>query len=246
MKYVISDIHGDYEKYRKMLQLINFNEEDILYVLGDVVDRGKYGIKILQHMMQYFNIIPILGNHELMAYKCLKWLSQEITEDAILKMDEGRLQRILEWMRNGGSATIEEFQKLSLEEREDILCYFTEFWGFVEVEVNGTQYLLVHAGFEEFDVDKPIEEYSLEELVWARMDVEKSYFKDKVIVFGHTPTRHFYAKKKGKLLSELPEEEYCDTIFISDDGLLIGMDCGCGFGGKLGCICLETGEQFYI
>ena len=96
MKYIISDIHGDYEKYRKMLQLINFNEEDILYVLGDVVDRGKYGIKILQHMMQYSNIIPIIENHELMAYKCLKWLSQEITEEAIVKMKEGRLERILE------------------------------------------------------------------------------------------------------------------------------------------------------
>ena len=51
-KYVISDIHGNYEKYRKMLQLINFNEEDILYILGDVIDRGEHGIKILQHMMQ--------------------------------------------------------------------------------------------------------------------------------------------------------------------------------------------------
>ena len=246
MKYVISDIHGDYEKYIKLLQLINFNEEDILYVLGDVIDRGEHGIKILQHMMQYSNIIPILGNHELMAYKCLKWLSQEITEEAIVKMKEGRLERILEWMSNGGTTTMEEFQMLSLEEKEEILDYLKEFWGFVEVEVNGIQYLLVHAGFEQFDIDKPIYEYDLEELVWARMDVEQSYFKDKIIVFGHTPTRHFYAKKQGKLLSELSQKEFCDDIFISDDGLLIGIDCACGFGGKLGCICLDTGEQFYI
>ena len=128
MKYVISDIHGDYEKYIKLLQLINFNEEDILYILGDVIDRGEHGIKILQHMMQYSNIIPILGNHELMAYKCLKWLSQEITEEAIAKMEEGRLERILEWMSNGGTTTMEEFQMLSLEEKEEILNYLKLFY----------------------------------------------------------------------------------------------------------------------
>ena len=75
MKYVISDIHGDYKRYIEMLKLINFNENDVLFVLGDVIDRGAHGIQILQHMMKYENIIPILGNHELMAYKELKFLS---------------------------------------------------------------------------------------------------------------------------------------------------------------------------
>ena len=40
MIYVMSDIHGCYEKYRQMLDLIRFCEEDTLYILGDVVDRG--------------------------------------------------------------------------------------------------------------------------------------------------------------------------------------------------------------
>ena len=40
MTYVISDIHGCYDKYTAMLAKINFNDSNILYVLGDVVDRG--------------------------------------------------------------------------------------------------------------------------------------------------------------------------------------------------------------
>ena len=40
MTYVMSDIHGEYEKYLKMLDLIGFRDEDELYVLGDVIDRG--------------------------------------------------------------------------------------------------------------------------------------------------------------------------------------------------------------
>ena len=51
MKYVISDIHGHFDKYKEMLEKINFTDGDTLYILGDVVDRGPDGIKILQDMM---------------------------------------------------------------------------------------------------------------------------------------------------------------------------------------------------
>lgn len=43
MIYVMSDIHGCYEKYRAMLKAIKFAEDDALYVLGDVLDRGPDG-----------------------------------------------------------------------------------------------------------------------------------------------------------------------------------------------------------
>ncbi len=79
MKYVIADVHGDYEKYTKMLELIQFSEEDELYVLGDVLDRGENGLKILQDMMLRPNVIPILGNHEYMASVALPWLLKEVT-----------------------------------------------------------------------------------------------------------------------------------------------------------------------
>ena len=41
MHYVMSDLHGEYEKYLEMLKKIKFTDDDVLYVLGDVVDRGK-------------------------------------------------------------------------------------------------------------------------------------------------------------------------------------------------------------
>ena len=63
--YVISDVHGNYEGYMKILEMINFSEEDTLYVNGDVIDRGNGGIKILQHMMMQPNIYPILGNRRI-------------------------------------------------------------------------------------------------------------------------------------------------------------------------------------
>lgn len=35
-----------------------------------------------------------------------------------------------------------------------------------------------------------------------------------------------------------------DEIFVKNRHIVI--DCGCEFGGKLGCICLDTMEQFYV
>ena len=47
MTYVMSDIHGQYEKYAQMLEKISFSDEDTLYILGDVLDRGDHSMKIL-------------------------------------------------------------------------------------------------------------------------------------------------------------------------------------------------------
>ena len=51
MIYAVSDLHGCYEKYRNMLETIQFRETDTLYILGDVVDRGDGGMKILLDMI---------------------------------------------------------------------------------------------------------------------------------------------------------------------------------------------------
>ena len=49
--YCIGDIHGEYEKYLDMLDIIDFSDEDTLFVIGDVIDRGHGGISILKDMM---------------------------------------------------------------------------------------------------------------------------------------------------------------------------------------------------
>ena len=117
MIYVISDIHGCYSEYLKLLEMIDFNDNDILYVLGDVIDRGEHSIQVLKHMMLYPNIIPIVGNHEYMALMVLKKLCVEIdgynVEEYLCEED---MMNYMNWCIDGGYKTIEEFRKLSLEE----------------------------------------------------------------------------------------------------------------------------------
>ena len=83
MHYVMSDLHGEYEKYLEMLKKIKFTDDDVLYVLGDVVDRGKHPIKILQDMMQRFNVYPLIGNHDYMCLLSLKLYLQKLQTKAL-------------------------------------------------------------------------------------------------------------------------------------------------------------------
>ena len=81
MHYVISDIHGCYDKYLAMLEKLNFGDDDMLYFLGDAVDRGPDGIKILLDMMGRKNVVPFLGNHEDMFYRVIRSIGRELTLD---------------------------------------------------------------------------------------------------------------------------------------------------------------------
>lgn len=90
MIYAVSDLHGCYEKYLSMLEKIQFRETDTLYILGDVVDRGDGGIKILLDMIKRKNVIPLRGNHDYLAYCLLKNLSRPLQ-----KQDTNKTKKIV-------------------------------------------------------------------------------------------------------------------------------------------------------
>lgn len=230
MIYVMSDIHGMYDKYAEMLKLIQLSEQDTLYILGDIVDRGTQSMKILQDMMKRPNVKAIFGNHELMMADCIGWLMQAITEESLADINETKLIKLSDWMENGGHQTIQDFKTLSKREQNDIVDYLMEFTAYEEITVNHQQYFLVHAGLRNFEADKPLDEYDVNDFVWERPDWDIPYFTDKIVVVGHTPTQYISGKSE---------------IFIKNN--FIAVDCGACFeNGLLACICLDTMEEFYV
>ena len=235
MTYCVADIHGNYEGYMELLEKINLRDEDTLYVLGDVIDRGKGGIKILQDMMMRYNVIPILGNHEYMAIHCMKFLCQEITEESIKNIDEQMIRGIMEWQNVGGQVTIDAFHRLTLEEKLDIIDYIDEFSLYEEDIVNGKHYIMVHAGLCNFRPDRPLKDYKVHELIFKTPDYHRMYFPDKYLVTGHLLTRC------------IDGNNHQDKIYRVNNHIAIDCGSGCrGHGGRLGCICLDTGEEFYL
>lgn len=227
---MMSDIHGCFDKYQAMLREIDFSPRDTLYVLGDVIDRGPDGIRILQDMNGRPNVIPILGNHEFTAAVCLPWLMDEVTDLSLAALDETQIAALSEWIANGGGPTLRSLKQLSMEEREDILEYFQEMELYAEVEAGGRSFVLAHSALENFAPDKPLDSYALPDFLFGRPEPDAVYYPDRILVFGHTPTRLLSGK---------------DKIFRK--GTMIDIDCGCVFkGGQLGCLCLDTMEEFYM
>lgn len=232
MIYVMSDLHGEYEKYKEMLEQINFNDNDTLYILGDIVDRGKNGLKIILDMMVHSNIIPILGNHEHIAVDCLTWLKDEITEETLKTLDEGKMLDISDWLNIGGLTTINEFKKLDEESKKEVLEYLLEFSLYEQVEVNNRNFLLVHSGLGNYKPNKKLDEYNIGELIWERHDYDQTYSEDAnfYVVSGHTPTLVITGKP------EIYHNNQCIVI-----------DCGAPFkNGRLACLCLDNMQEFYV
>ncbi len=232
MTYCMSDIHGDYEMYRRMLEKIRLRDEDALYILGDVVDRGPEPIAVLQDMMARPNVRPLLGNHEYMAARCLRFLTKQITEESVAELSADRLMDLFHWQNEGGAPTIEGFRRLDPEGRQAVLEYLMEFELYEELEAGGEKYVLVHAGPDHFSADRPLWDYEIHELIWTRLDYSKVYYHDRFLVTGHTP------------VAAIPGNEHPDAIFRANRHIAI--DCGCIPYGCLGAICLDTGEEFYV
>ncbi len=232
MNYVMSDIHGEYDKFLEMLQKIDLQNDDTLYILGNAVDIGSEPLEVLNEMADRPNVYPIIGNHEQMAVDALSLLMDDIAEGRLDKLSPNTMQAIAEWKNQGGMTTLEEFIKLVEEERQDILDYLCDFANFEVVDTGGKTFILVHRGLGNFEKKgKKLKSYSVKDLTKTEVDYEKQYFDDDsiYIVSGHTPTYTLCGE---------------DKIYQSHNNICI--NCGVAEGRKLGCLCLDTMEEFYI
>ena len=65
----IGDIHGCADALEAILAAIDPREEDCIVTLGDYVDRGPETPRVIERLIQLRsagNLVPLLGNHELM------------------------------------------------------------------------------------------------------------------------------------------------------------------------------------
>ena len=187
--YVMSDLHGEYQKFLAMLDKIDFSEEDLLYILGDVIDRGEEPIPLLIDLSQRDNVIPLIGNHELMLLDVMAELMVEIREDNYsTHITPDMLHKLFVWQENGGDVTLKQFTALPNDDRLALLSYLEDFLPYETVEVNGRTFVLTHSGG--VTTDKPLSEHSLRELTFARLDYDRTVYEDPSVylVSGHTPT----------------------------------------------------------
>ena len=228
MTYVLSDIHGNERRFRSILEQIQLQPEDTLYILGDVIDRHPGGIRILRSIMSMPNARMLLGNHE---YMMLRALGFPYDTNA----DDGRATD--HWYRNGGRVTHNHLKRLRKSLRQEIVDYLLALPLSIDIEAGGQPYRLVHAAPAELYEPEPLYPTPEHFSVWKRLPGDTPLPGDYVMIFGHSTTNHYQDK--------VPME-----LWYGDRR--IGIDCGSGFPdspdrpmGRLACLRLEDGKVFY-
>jgi serine/threonine protein phosphatase 1 len=221
MTYVMANLHGELAKFQAMLSKINFSKKDVLYVLGDVADYGADAAALLTDISMRENVYPIAGEHDLLALRMLSGFDKMLKNGSM--PDAEFAAEMTAWAQDGGTATLTGFRALDEDMREGLLDYLSEFSLFEEVEAGGREFVLVHAGINGFDATQPLDDYAPED--FFTVPLEERYYSDRTVVVGHQPT------KSGR---------------IERDKGLIRIDCGVKDGGALACLCLDTGEEYYI
>lgn len=188
-RFAITDIHGCRESFRQLLEKINFQPNDELYLLGDYIDRGpdsKGVIDDIIHLQQSgYCIVCLRGNHE-----------QAMLESRTnLKL---RRSWVTSW---GGLQTVESFDALDMK---DIDGSYYEFMEDLPYFIELHDYVLVHAGLD-FSKKEPLKDK--QGMLWIRRwreTVDQDWLDGKVIVHGHTPISKETIELQMDCLDEIP------------------------------------------
>ena len=61
----ISDIHGHDSYLKQLLKRVSFSNDDILFIVGDMIEKGSQNLKTLQYIIQLckeHTVYPLMGN----------------------------------------------------------------------------------------------------------------------------------------------------------------------------------------
>ena len=260
----MSDIHGCYDDMLSMLKQIAFGDEDTLILAGDYIDRGPQSYEMLKWIeSKPENVIFLRGNHdEEFAYSIdLLYGILSQNEGSESSLDDTKL--IYELLRqlslkqdNGVNffdhyGTIQELIEVhgvTLEVLKRWADRIREMDFFFRQEINGKQFVIVHAGYieslEGVDTDDTFN--TLEDFYLYARDDAYIYggLEHGIVVVGHTPTtlEEEIPYNEGNVYKSYDEDMDCTFYDI---------DCGCASrnrksNAKLACLRLNDEKIFYV
>ena len=224
MRYVISDIHGEYSLFLELMDKIGFSDGDELYCCGDIIEKGEQSVKLAKWLLGRPNVHSIRGNHEEAFLNFYYSLMRENDDyDAVLKELQGYIHgdgQLLDW------DTVEAIESLPYYiEADDFIC--------------------VHAGVPLGASGEipPLDEIPVEELLYNRRFKQPDVIPRgaKCVFYGHTPTMNVF-----------PDATIITYLRHGSDGrniadyVKVHLDTGTFTSGLLGCFCIDTCTAHFV
>lgn len=177
--FVFSDIHGNYNLWKKVEEFIAGRPA---IFLGDAADRGPDGYKIMKELLDSPNIIYLKGNHEDMfvdAAKKYLITKSETCEPSDID-DYNSAYNLLSW--NGGLPTYNDWEKDGCSQKiihqlDNLPVYYSV-----------GQFDFCHSGCLKVQWEHR-DEISQNNFIWNRVHFPCDWFEGRTLIHGHTITR---------------------------------------------------------
>lgn len=226
MRYCVSDIHGEYGLFKKLLEKLSFSDGDEMYICGDIIDKGEDSLKLASYISSFPNMHCILGNHELAFLDYYR---------SILRTSPDDFDEVLYSLRRYFRKDVYLLDWKLMDWLEALPAYIEE-----------KDFICVHAGvpLDEQGGLHPLSTASVAQLVHDRRFKEPDVLPkgNKCVFFGHTQTDAVCGDSKILLY---PRNAEANPKTVGDYHK-IHLDTGAWQSGVLGCFCLDTLECVYV
>ena len=219
--FVVSDIHGHIKPFEEILTY--WNRDDILVILGDLVDRGPQSLQVIEKVIELKqtygdNVVFVKGNHEEMLLNFLEYPNEK--QEHYYKFGgKETMQSLLAKLPNDIGEQSYHVQAIEVQQHYKNQLDFIQAAPVYKIIGN---VLLTHAGFNsEFAT---LEETTEHDFIWIRKHYEATNKTPYVNVFGHTPLKYIHDS---------------NDVWLSEDKRYIAIDGGYFMTGQMNAIRLN-------
>jgi serine/threonine protein phosphatase 1 len=207
-KWIIPDLHGCVKTLKHLVEeKIRLQKSDIIYFLGDYIDRGPNSKGVLDYVMsldvQGFNVKPLKGNHE--EYFLIALEKEANLKKKYFFFDE-KNRLLAEWIEHGGRDTLASFGVTKINQISE---KYREWIGKLENYYIEEKYVIVHAGLN-VSLKDPFED--IHSMLWTRsFEVNPEKIGNRKVVHGHVPVSLDFIRTciANKDLNYLPLDNGC-------------------------------------
>ena len=212
--FIVSDLHGQGKIYTSIIKTLEDEQRKspsdkvILYINGDIIDRGPDSIAMLldvvdrsKHRKGNIEVKMLAGNHELIMYKAIK------------EREKGYWNRNSEWFlgNNGGQASRKQFDTLPINRQQEIIDFLEKLplSKVFDVPILGDRgVVLAHASAIDttgLTLKDAAENIELSKVLWIRKNDPNYNFgpvgrKDYFTIIGHTAVSDICFDKQDNAL----------------------------------------------
>jgi len=220
---VTSDVHGHCKHLKNLLEKVNFSEKDILFIIGDIIEKGPESLKTLRYIMELckkYTVYPLIGNVD-------AWRLVMFDDDGAESSEE--LLSYITYMKEhwNGCFFTDMCNELKLtisspadipEAKQRIRESFNaelDFLRSLPTIIETQNFIFVHGGLPTADIDSLVGDDAFNVLKNDAF-IDKNLYFPKYVIVGHWPVTLYNDKTA------------CSNPIINHSQKIISIDGGCG------------------